>query len=231
MCGRYTLKNPKALKDAFGLETVPDLAPRYNIAPSQDIPIIRFSPAGRQLDLARWGLIPSWAKEAEGGYSTINARAETIDTKPSFRHPFKNHRCIIPADGFYEWHEEAGIKIPHHIGRKDGAPFALAGLWDRWHGPEGDVLSCTVIVTEANQFMRRLHDRMPVILAPQDYEFWLDPTNQDTAGLKHLLVPAPEELLTEWPVSRLVNNPKHEGPDCAEPVAPKAAKADEPDLL
>lgn len=216
MCGRYALKHPTALKDAFQLDAMPELAPRYNIAPSQSVPIIRFSPAGRRLDLARWGLIPSWAKDAESGYSTINARAETVDTKPTFRGPFKRHRCIIPADGFYEWHLEAGVRIPHHIGRKDGAPFALAGLWDRWQGPQGDVLSCAIIVTEANQFMRQLHDRMPVILGAQDYERWLDPDNQNTTELKRLLTPAPEDWLTEWPVSRKLNNPQHEGPDCAE---------------
>lgn len=219
MCGRYTLKNPDALKEAFQLEALPALAPRYNIAPSQDVPIIRLLPAGRRLELARWGLIPSWAKEADGGYSTINARAETVDTKPTFRAPFRRHRCLIPADGFYEWHEEGGIKIPHHIGRRDGAPFALAGLWDLWHGPQGELLSCTIIVTDANRFMRRLHERMPVILAPQDYDRWLDPDNQDSTALKQLLVPAPEDLLTEWPVSRKVNNPRHDAPDCAEPAA------------
>lgn len=218
MCGRFALKNPKALKEAFNLEEQPELAPRYNIAPSQDVAIIRFSPAGRRLDLARWGLIPSWAKDAAGGYSTINARAETVDSKPTFRAPFKRHRCLIPADGFYEWQEQGGIKIPHHIGRNDGAPFALAGLWDVWHGPQGDVLSCSIIVTAANQFMRRLHERMPVILDPLDYERWLDPTNLDTAGLKRLLAPAPEDWLTEWPVSQKLNNPQHEGPTCAEPL-------------
>ena len=218
MCGRFALKNPQAVKAAFDLNEMPDLPPRYNIAPSQDIAIIRAEPDGRHLTLARWGLIPAWAKQADSGYSTINARAETVDSKPSFRAPFKHHRCLIPADGFYEWHEEGSIKIPHHITRKDGAPFALAGLWDQWKGPQGDVLSCTVIVTEANRFMKPLHDRMPVILAPQDYARWLDPTNHDAASLKSLLVPAPEDWLTEWPVSRTLNNPQHEGPECAEPA-------------
>jgi putative SOS response-associated peptidase YedK len=218
MCGRFALKNPKALKAAFDLNEMPDLPPRYNIAPSQDIAIIRADANGRHLSLAHWGLIPSWAKEADSGYSTINARAETVDTKPTFRAPFKRHRCIIPADGFYEWHEEGGIKIPHHIGMNDGSPFALAGLWGVWKGPQGDVTSCTIIVTEANQFMKRLHDRMPVILDPHDYKRWLDPDFQDTANLKPLLVPAPEDWLTEWQVSRGLNNPQHEGPDCAVPT-------------
>jgi len=218
MCGRFALKNPQALKAAFDLADMTELPPRYNIAPTQDIAIIRADTSGRNLSLAHWGLIPSWAKSADSGYSTINARAETVDTKPSFRAPFKRHRCIIPADGFYEWHEEGGIKIPHHIGRTDGAPFALAGLWDVWKGPEGDVTSCTIIVTEANAFMKRLHERMPVILAPADYARWLDPDNHDTASLKPLLAPAPEEGFTEWPVSRALNNPRHEGPACAAAV-------------
>ena len=219
MCGRYALKNPEALKAAFELASLPELPPRYNIAPTQDIAIIRADTSGRHLSLANWGLIPSWAKSADSGYSTINARAETVDTKPSFRAPFKRHRCIIPADGFYEWHEEGGIKIPHHIGRTDGAPFALAGLWDVWKGPEGEVISCTIIVTEANAFMKRLHERMPVILAPADYARWLDPDNHDTASLKPLLAPAAEEGFTEWPVSRELNNPRHEGQACAAVVA------------
>lgn len=218
MCGRFALKNPKALKAAFDLNEMPDLPPRYNIAPSQDIAIIRADASGRHLSMAHWGLIPSWAKEADGGYSTINARAETVDTKPTFRAPFKRHRCLIPADGFYEWHEEGGINRPHHIGMKDGSPFALAGLWDVWKGPQGDVTSCTIIVTDANQFMKPLHDRMPVILDPHDYECWLDPDNQDTTSLKALLSPAPEDWLTEWLVNRHLNNPRHEGPNCSAPT-------------
>lgn len=219
MCGRFALKNPQAVKAAFDLAEMPDLPPRFNIAPSQDIAIIRAGPDGRHLSLAHWGLIPSWARSADSGYSTINARAETVDTKPSFRAPFKRHRCLIPADGFYEWHAEGGVKIPHHIGRTDGAPFALAGLWDVWKGPDGEVTSCTIIVTSANAFMQSLHDRMPVILAPGDYTQWLDPDNHDTAALKQLLVPAPDEGLAEWPVSRQLNNPRHEGPECAEPLS------------
>ncbi len=218
MCGRFALKNPQAIKAAFGLEEMPDLPPRYNIAPSQDIAIVRFSPAGRHLSLAHWGLIPSWSKESDKSYSTINARAETVDTKPSFRVPFRDHRCLIPADGFYEWHEEGGIKQPYHIGRPDGAPFALAGLWDLWKGPHGEVLSCSIIVTGANSFMRPLHERMPVILDPADHERWLDPDNHDTAALKQLLAPPPDDWLTAWRVSRQLNNPHHEGKVCAEPV-------------
>jgi putative SOS response-associated peptidase YedK len=218
MCGRFALKNPQAIKAAFEVGELPDdLTPRYNIAPSQDIAIIRFSPSGRQLTMARWGLIPSWTKELNTKYSTINARADTVDTKPTYRVPFKHHRCLIPADGFYEWKEEGGIKRPHHIGMKDGRPFAMAGLWDVWKGPEGDVLSCSIIVTEANPFMQQLHDRMPVILQPTDYEQWLDPDNQDTVRLKQLLIPATGDTLTEWPVSRMLNNPRNEGPQCAEP--------------
>ena len=220
MCGRFALKNPLALKAAFDLAELPEnLTPRYNIAPSQDIAIIRADVNGRRISLAHWGLIPSWTKDSGKSYSTINARAETVDTKPTYRGSFKHHRCLIPADGFYEWHKEDGIKIPHHIGMKDGSPFALAGLWDVWKGPQGDVTSCTIIVTEANQFMKRLHDRMPVMLSPHDYERWLDPDNKDTTSLKQLLAPAPNDWLTEWTVSRQLNNPRHEGSSCAEPAS------------
>jgi putative SOS response-associated peptidase YedK len=219
MCGRFALKNPQAIKAAFEVGELPEgLAPRYNIAPSQNVAIIRISPAGRSVFMAHWGLIPSWTKELNKSYSTINARADTVDTKPTYRGPFKHHRCLIPADGFYEWQEEGGIKIPHHIGRQDGEPFAMAGLWDVWKGPEGDVLSCSIIVTEANPFMKKLHDRMPVILDPGDYEQWLDPDNKDTAKLKQLLVPETGNRLVEWPVSRLLNNPRNEGPKCARPT-------------
>lgn len=218
MCGRFALKNPKAIKAAFDVGELPaDLKPRYNIAPSQDIAIIRFSPAGRKLSMAHWGLIPSWAKESDKSYSTINARAETVDSKPTFRYPFKHHRCLIPADGFYEWTEAGGIKIPHHIGMKDGSPFAMAGLWDVWKGPDGEVPSCSIIVSDANPFMKQLHERMPVILEPDDYEAWLDPDNQDAARLKKLLIPQTGDRLTEWTVSRMLNNPRNEGPQCAEP--------------
>jgi putative SOS response-associated peptidase YedK len=220
MCGRFALKNPRAIKAAFDVGELPeDLKPRYNIAPSQDIAIIRFSPAGRKLSMAHWGLIPSWAKERSTSYSTINARADTVDTKPTYRGPFKHHRCLIPADGFYEWKEEAGFKIPHHISMQDGSPFAMAGLWDVWNGPEGDVLSCSIIVTDANPFMKKLHDRMPVILEPKDYEAWLDPDNQDTTSLKKLLIPAKGDRLTEWKVSRALNNPRNESAQFAEPKA------------
>lgn len=220
MCGRFALKNPQALKAAFDLAELPeDLTPRYNIAPTQNVAIIRDDATGRHLSLAHWGLIPSWAKDSGKSYSTINARAETVESKPTFRTPFKRHRCIIPADGFYEWQDEEGIKIPHHIGMKDGSPFALAGLWDVWKGPQGDVTSCTIIVTAANQFMKRLHDRMPVILDPKDYERWLDPGNQDTTNLKTMLASAPEDLLTEWRVSRQLNNPRYEGASCADHVS------------
>lgn len=214
MCGRFALKNPKALKAAFLLKEDPDLRPRYNIAPTQNVAIIRDNGEDRHLSLARWGLIPSWSKSAASGYSTINARAESVDTKPTYRTPFKRQRCIIPADGFYEWHLQNGVKVPHHICLQDEQPFAIAGLWDVWKGPEGDITSCTIIVTSANQFMQKLHDRMPVILEPKDYDQWLDSNYQDVPSLKTLLEPSPDEWLKAWPVNRILNNPRNESAEC-----------------
>jgi putative SOS response-associated peptidase YedK len=212
MCGRFALKNPDAMRAAFGLGEIPQMPPRYNIAPTQDVAIVRVDPSGRRLALAHWGLIPYWAPDAKGAYSTINARAETVDVKPAFREAFHHQRCLIPADGFYEWRSEGGVKMPHLVARQDGAPFAFAGLWDVWRGPAGEVLSCSVIVTDANAVVRPLHDRMPVILSPADYARWLDPAYHDTESLKALLVAAPDDLLVEHPVSPSINNPKNEWP-------------------
>lgn len=214
MCGRFALKNPRAIKAAFQLKEEPDLRPRYNIAPTQNVAIIRANAEDRYLSFARWGLIPSWSKTAASGFSTINARAESVDTKATYRMPFKRQRCIIPADGFYEWHQENGMKIPNHICMQDDQPFALAGLWDVWKGPEGEITSCTIIVTSANQFMQKLHDRMPVILEPKDYDRWLDSSYQDVTNLKGLLEPSPEEWLKARPVNRILNNPRNDTAEC-----------------
>lgn len=212
MCGRFALKNPAAVRAAFDLADMPAMPPRYNIAPTQEVAIIRADGRTRQVALAHWGLIPWWSPDAHGAYSTINARAETVDVKPAFRDAFHHQRCLVPADGFYEWRLEHGVKLPHHVGRADGAPFALAGLWDVWRGPGGDMLSCSIIVADANALVRPLHDRMPVVIAPADYERWLDPGNHDLASLKALLVPAPDDFFVERPASPALNNPKTEWP-------------------
>ncbi len=222
MCGSYTLKTPgKLLADLFGLAEEPPLQPRYNIAPTQPVPIIRVlrvNPSTKQRELVplRWGLVPSWADDPAIGNRMINARAETVASKPAFRGAFKYRRCLIPADGFYEWKKEGSRKQPLYIRRKDGQPFAFAGLWEDWER-EGEVIqSCAIITTEANDLMSEFHDRMPVILNPRDYDLWLDPDVQDPTLLEPLLRPYPSDEMEVYPVSRLVNDPRHEDPKCVE---------------
>jgi putative SOS response-associated peptidase YedK len=213
MCGRYLLKAPAdALRRAFGFVEQPNLMPRYNIAPTQDVAVIRErrEPKGeRTLQLLRWGLIPSWAEDMKGGAKLINARAEGISERPSFREAFQKRRCLVPADGFYEWRTEGKLKQPYLIQRRDRAPFAFAGLWERWipktQPPEPAYIdSFTIVTTEANALLRPLHARMPVILAPEDYARWFD-RGASEAELKALLKPAPEDLLAYVPVSPRVN--------------------------
>jgi len=221
MCGRFALtSDPRKLARKFGAELPADLSPRYNVAPSQNIPILRQEGEGRRFALARWGLVPAWAKDRNfGGYSTINARAETVASKPAFRNAFRQRRALIPADGYYEWQAQAHAKLkqPWFIGRKDGEPMAFAGLWEHWTSPEGETLdSCCIIVTDANELTRPIHDRMPVILDQKHWEIWLDPANHDTSVLQALLQPYAAEAMTTWPVSTRVNNPRHDASDCLE---------------
>jgi putative SOS response-associated peptidase YedK len=224
MCGRYALTtDPHKLARRFGAEPPPDLQPRYNIAPSQNIPIVRQEGEGRRFALARWGLVPSWAKEISfGGYSTINARAETVAGKPAYSSAFRHRRALIPASGYYEWQAQAEVKVkqPWFIALKDKEPMAFAGLWEHWTSPEGEALeSCCIIVTDANTLTRPIHDRMPVILDPVNWGEWLDPEAKDHIALQALLKPYPAEAMTVWPVGTLVNNPRHDAPDCLERVA------------
>jgi putative SOS response-associated peptidase YedK len=221
MCGRYTLSaSPKLVAAVFAVPEIPDLPPRYNVAPSQSVAVVRAGGEGRLLSLFRWGLIPPWADDPRIGYRLINARAETVATKPSFRAAFKKRRCLIVADGFYEW-MFAGTKTkkPYHFRMRDLAPFALAGLWEEWHSPEGEVIeSCCVITTTANAVLAPVHDRMPVILPPESYARWLDPAYDRVEGLLPLLVPYPADAMESFPVSTTVNSPKYDGPECLEPV-------------
>ena len=222
MCGRYNLiTDAPALIEFFEIEqTLFDasaLQPRYNIAPSQDVPIVRDTGNGRELALARWGLVPHWSKDAKPKYSTINARAETVADKPTYRETFKHKRCLIPATGFYEWQHVGSEKIPHHIQPPEGEVFAFAGLWDHWDkdGPGFD--SCSIIVTVANTTMQPIHERMPVILNPAQYSIWLNVEHYNRAQLEALLVPYGGPMQAH-PVSRYVNSPKNDGPRCVEAV-------------
>lgn len=216
MCGRFTLSQPtEALAGMFQLDEVPELKPSYNTAPSQKIAavLVDHETKKRRLKLLQWGLIPSWAKEPSIGSKLINARAETLAEKPSFRAAFKRRRCLIPADGFYEWQKQERGKQPYFIRRLDHQPFAFAGLWETWQ----DITTCTIITTNANELLESLHGRMPVILKPEDYEDWLGPDYQETAELQSLLKPFPAEQMEVYPVSDQVNSPANDRPDCIAP--------------
>jgi putative SOS response-associated peptidase YedK len=219
MCGRFTQYAQRAeLARLLGIDPgdVPPRNPRYNIAPTQLVVVLRLDDGQRSIREMRWGLIPSWAQDARIGNSLINARPETVASKPAFRSAFKSRRCLIPTTGFYEWTPLPGVKKkqPMHIRLKDGEPFALAGLWERWKDEGGaTVESCTIITTEANELIRPIHDRMPVILAPNDYGAWLDSVTPAEA-LQALLRPFPPEAMEAVPVSTYVSNPRNVGPQC-----------------
>jgi putative SOS response-associated peptidase YedK len=221
MCGRYTLTRPADLVEELGVEPKGELAPRYNIAPTQNLPVVRATRegGGRELAVMRWGLIPSWAKDEKIGNKLINARSETAAEKPSFRSAMKSRRCLILADGFFEWAKIEGAKQPHYIHLKDHKPFVFAGLWERWSkDPEqGPVDSYTILTTSANEAIRPLHDRMPVILDPASHDLWLDP-EVGAGEVKDLLKPYADEAIEYEPVSRLVNNPRNDVPQCVEPL-------------
>jgi putative SOS response-associated peptidase YedK len=222
MCGRITLTSSgQELAEQFGLEVSPELRPRYNIAPSQEIATVRVEVEGRRVcRFNRWGLIPSWAKDPAIGSRMINARAETVAEKPSFRAALRRRRCIVPADGFYEWAGTGRGRQPHLFRQRDGAILAIAGLWEAWLGPEGDEIeSCTLITTEANATMRRFHHRMPVLLDARDHSCWLDPGERDPERVLPLLAPCPPDWLNAVEVSRHVNNPGNDDPRCVEPLA------------
>jgi putative SOS response-associated peptidase YedK len=221
MCGRFTLKTPApVLARAFDLTDVPELPARYNIAPTQGVAVIRASADGRRLDMLRWGLIPAWVKELSKAPTLVNARVDTLMEKPSFRGAFRSRRCLIPADGFFEWKSLHGKKQPMYFSLNEGTPFALAGLWERWEGPDGTVIeSCTTLTTEPNAVVADIHDRMPVILPPEAYALWLDPRVTDPRKLQSLLGPYPAEAMRVHPVSPRVNAATAEGADCIAPVA------------
>jgi putative SOS response-associated peptidase YedK len=216
MCGRFTQTRPgRDVAEALGLDEAPALEPRYNIAPTQQVFAVRQEGAGpRQGVLLRWGLVPSWAHDLSIGSRLLNARADSLREKPAFRTAFARRRCLIAADGFYEWQTIAKKKQPIHFRFADGRVFAIAGLWERWTGPDGVVESCTVLTTEANDLVRPLHDRMPVILDPALFADWLNPDNTDTQTLQSWLTPYDPVAMAAVPASTLVNNPRNEGPAC-----------------
>lgn len=221
MCGRFTLTaDPDAIRAAFPNLTVPaQIRPRYNVAPSQPVAVIANSQPDK-LDFYLWGLIPSWSKDLQMSQKMINARGETLAEKPSFRTAYRRRRCLILADGFYEWQKNSDkSKTPMHIRLKSGEPFAFAGLWELWHSPDGDpVYSCTIITTTPNTLMKSIHDRMPVILEPGDYPLWLEPGELNPEVLNPLIRPFPPEQMDAYSVSTLVNSPANDVPECLLPA-------------
>jgi putative SOS response-associated peptidase YedK len=222
MCGRFTLTiDPTALQEAFPWAVIPgDLPPRYNIAPSQPVAVIP-NTGDNAVTMYKWGLIPSWSKDPSIGDRMINARAESLAEKPSFRTAYRRRRCLILSDGFYEWKQNPDLKSkqPMYIRMKNGSPFAFAGLWEVWHAPDGsEIRSCTIITTQPNALLQTIHNRMPVILPPAAYQAWLETDDRQPAQLDHLLVPYPPEEMIAFPVSKLVNRPEVETPDLVKPL-------------
>ena len=220
MCGRYTLRTPvEPLVERFEINEYPSsITPSYNIAPRQGVAAVIAENGKRKLEMLHWGLIPSWAKDPEVGNKMINARAETVAEKPSYRKAFKERRCLILADGFYEWQKTDSGKQPFYIRMEDESPFAFAGLWESWQNGR-EIRSCTIITTSPNEVAAQVHNRMPVILHPEDYEMWLDPDFDEREPLTTLLKPFPAEAMEAYPVSRKVNKPANNDPEVIEPAA------------
>ena len=213
------MSTAEAIADAFDLIGIPEIEPRYNIAPTQPVLTVAIDrESGRKAaDFSQWGLVPHWAKDTSIGSRMINARAETLADKPSFRGPLKYHRCLIVADGFYEWQRQGTKKQPMFVRMANQQPFAFAGLWDVCSPPDGSSLrTCTIITTEPNSLLSPIHNRMPAILHPDDYDAWLDPTVQDGTAVMPYLRPFPAEQMETYPISTFVNSPTHEGPTCIE---------------
>lgn len=220
MCGRFDLHIPRELLERiFGAPFLHDIQPHYNIAPSQQIVVVRTDQEGnRQFAFLKWGLIPYWTKDPSIGSKMINARSETVDVKPAFRNSLKHRRCIIPANGFYEWEEVEGKKKPLYVKMKDDSPMLFAGIWDHWKSSEGnEIESCTILTTNSNELIKPLHDRMPLILEAGDVNLWLDTQVTDPEKLKLLLVPYPSEKMGMFPVSEIVNSPRNDNPECILP--------------
>jgi len=220
MCGRYTvIASPEAIRALFGYEEQPNFPPRYNVAPTQPIAIVRLIDGKRHFALVRWGLLPSWVKDPKAFTLLINARGEAAAEKPAFRAAMKRRRCLIPADGFYEWKPIGARKQPYYVHAKSGAPIAFAGLWETWTGPNGEELETAAIVTTmANRTLAPIHDRMPVIVAPEQFDLWLDNANVEPVAAAALIKPAPDDLLEVIPVSTDVNRPANDNPKLVEQV-------------
>jgi putative SOS response-associated peptidase YedK len=230
VCGRYVqASSPELLAERFGVDEarVEDHEPRYNVAPRTDVPAVRRRDDRKILSSLRWGLVPSWADDPKVGDRLINARAESVADKPAYRTAFERRRCLVPADGFYEWQKLPGKKRkqPMFVHLRSGEPMAFAGLWEIWKDPkaegedEGWLRTCAIVTTDANDVLAPIHDRMPVILPESAWGTWLDP-DADPDTLRHLLVPAPDDLIAIYPVSPLVNSADNDGPELVQPIEP-----------
>lgn len=215
MCGRYSLVSVEKIVERFLVEAR-GLEPRYNIAPSQQAPVI-LSELPDELSFCKWGLVPHWAKDEKIGYRMINARSETLDVKPAFRTPFKDRRCLVLADSFYQWKKTPAGKVPYRIMRKDEMPFAFAGLYDIWSSPQGDIETFTIATVESTPLIKDIHDRMPVMLLPEHERAWLEEDN--TGILKSMLQPYPEDEMKFYEISSLINSPGNNGEEVIKPVA------------
>jgi putative SOS response-associated peptidase YedK len=222
MCGRYRLSRRKQIiEEHFDASGEEDWTPRYNIAPTQPVPVIRQHPKEprRVFSLMSWGLIPSWAKDSSGAAAMINARSETVATKPAFRDPMKFRRCLVPADGFYEWRRDGREKQPFCFEVNAGELFAFAGLWDRWKDPGGNwIKSCSILTTKPNAVTSAVHDRMPVVLRKDDYDLWLDPGMTNIESVADLLIPFDPRLMRAYPVSSRVNQVRNDDAECSTPI-------------
>jgi putative SOS response-associated peptidase YedK len=228
MCGRYVIKTPPALmRDTFGYAEQPNFPPRYNVAPTQPIPVVRLDNGRRSFALVRWGLIPAWVKDPRGFSLLINARAESVLDKPAFRNAMRRRRCLVPADGFYEWKPEGARKRPFYAAAK--SLVAFAGVWEPWIGPNGEEMeTACIITTAANRTLRALHDRMPAVIPPQAFDLWLDCAKVDAETAAALLIPAPEDTFAAHEVSTAVNRAANDSAALIEPVVPGAAAPAKP---
>jgi putative SOS response-associated peptidase YedK len=225
MCGRFTLRRPgREVARHFELDAVPELTPRYNAAPGQEVAVVRArAGGGRALEPRRWGLVPPWADDPRIGSRMINARSESADRRPAFAEALRRRRCLVPADGFFEWATRGGERRGFHVHLPDQGLFGMAGLFESWRGPGGELLeTCAILTTDANTRLRDLHDRMPVILAPADYARWLNPNCHDPAALRPLLHPCAPETLEISAVGPRVNRVEHDDPACLAPAGPPA---------
>lgn len=226
MCGRYVIISaPEVIRALFGCEETPDFPPRYNVAPTEPVPIVRQERERRRFALVRWGLIPSWVKDPRAFPLLINVRGESVLDKPAFRAAMRYRRCLFPADGFYEWRREGKRRVPFFVRPRSDGPIAFAGLWETWSGPNGEELeSAAIVTTQANRMLAAIHERMPVVVPREAFDFWLDPA-VDAKAAAAVLAPAPDSLFEAYPISPAVNRAGHDGPHLIAPAASQPPSA------